>query len=74
MILHGNHKSAKKNLNVAALEKEIGKEVEHGWALPLTIALVRHINNAVVLTLGAAEKFSINEKGERYIKRCTTHD
>ena len=27
-----------------------------------------------VITAGVAEQFSINEKGERYIKRRVTHD
>ena len=35
MILRGNHKSAGSDLNAAALEKAIDKEVEHGWSFLL---------------------------------------
>ena len=52
----------------------MGKEVEHGWALPLTIDSVRHIKNSVVVALGSVEKVSVNDKGERYKKRHVTHD
>ena len=52
MILRGNHKSSKSNLNAADLEKEMGKEVYQGLVIPLTIDSVRHIKNAVVFLLG----------------------
>ena len=74
MILRGNHKSSHSILNSAALDKSISKEIDHGWALPLTIESLQSIKNAGVVPLGVAEKFSINEKGERYIKRRVTHD
>ena len=57
MILHGNQKSAKINLNVTDLERVMGKEVEYGWDLPTTIESVRHINNAGDVPLGVAEHF-----------------
>ena len=60
MILCGNHKSSKMNLNNADLEKPMGKDVEHGWALPLTIELVQHINNVLIFLIGLVEQFSIN--------------
>ena len=50
------------------------KEVENGWALTLTIALVRHIKYTIVVTLGVDDKLLINDKGERYTKICVTHD
>ena len=37
MILRGNHKSSHLVLNPAALDKSIRKNIDHGWALPLTI-------------------------------------
>ena len=40
----------------------------------LTIESLQSIKNAGVSTLGVAEKFSINKKGGRYIKRLVTHD
>ena len=51
-ILYGNHKSSQANLNAEALEKATVKEVEDGWALPLTIDLVFHTNNVGVILLG----------------------
>ena len=41
--------------------------------LPLIIDSVSHIYNVGVVSLGVVEKFSINEKVERYIKSCVTH-
>ena len=74
MILRGNHKSSQPVLNAAALNKTISKDIDHGWSLPLTIEYLKSIKNAGVVPLGVAEKFSINEKGERYTKRRVTHD
>ena len=74
VILHGNHKSAKTNLNFTALEKSMGKKVENDWAQPLTIELFHHINNVGVVLLGVADQFSINEKSEIHKKRRVTHD
>ena len=59
IILRGNHKSAKSVLNSEALEKAIDKEVEHGWAFPLTIDSIGNIKNAGVVLLGVAGQFSI---------------
>ena len=74
ITLRGNHKSAKTNLDATALEKAMGNEVKHSWSVPLTIDLVPHINNMVVILIGVAEQFSFNEKRYRYTKRCVTHD
>ena len=68
MILRVNHKSSQSVLNAAALNKAISKEIDHGWALPLTTESLQSIKNAGVVPLGVAEQFSINEKGERYNK------
>ena len=74
MVLRGNHTSSQSVLNAAALNKAISKEIDHGWALPLTIESLQGIKNAGVVFLGVAEQFSINGKEERYIKRRVTHD
>ena len=63
MLLRVNHKSERSSLNATALEKVINKEVEHVWALPLTIDSLRHIQNGGVVLLGVAEKFSKDMKG-----------
>ena len=68
VILRGNKKSSKANINAVALEKEKGKEVEHVWSLPLIIELVRHISNEGVALIGVAEQFSVNEMGGIYKK------
>ena len=74
MILRGSHKSSHSVLKSAALDKSIRKEIDHGWALTLTIESLQNIKNAGVVTLGVAEQFSINEKGGYYIKERVTHD
>ena len=43
MILRGNHKSSQSVLNAAALNKAISKEIDHGWALSLTIENLQSI-------------------------------
>ena len=74
MILRGNHKSSHSVLNSAALDKAISNEIDHGWALPFTIEYLQNIKNTGVVPLEVVEKFSINKKGERYIKGHVTHD
>ena len=60
MILRGNHKSSHSVLNEAALNKATSKEIDHGWALTLTIEYIQSIANAGVIPLEVAETFSIN--------------
>ena len=50
------------------------KEIDHGWALPLTIESLQNIKNVGVVTIGVVEQLSMNEKGKRYIKTRVTHD
>ena len=52
MILRGNHKSEKSNLNAEVLEKVIYKEVEHGWEFTLIIDSIYHIKDVGVIPLG----------------------
>ena len=42
--------------------------------MPLIIDSLQNIKNAGVVPLGVAEKLSINDKGERYVKRRVTND
>ena len=63
MILRGNHKSSQSVLNAAALNKYISKEIDHGWALPLTKESLQKIKKSGVVTIGVAEQLSINDKG-----------
>ena len=71
MLLGGNHESEKSVLNAEVLEKAMYKEVEHIWALPLTIESIYLIKNSGVVLLGVSEQFSINNKVERYTKSKT---
>ena len=57
MILRGNHKSSHSELNSAALDKSISKEIDHGWALPITIESLQNIYNGGAVPLGVAEQF-----------------
>ena len=56
MILRVNHKSSQSVLNTAALNKAISKDIDHGWALLLTIESIQSIKNTGVVPLGVAEK------------------
>ena len=64
MILRGNNKSSHSVLNSSALEKAISKEIDHRWALYLTIESLQSIKNEGVAPLGVEVQFSINKKGE----------
>ena len=55
MIIRGNHKSPHLELNSAALYKAISKDIDHGWALPLTIKSLQNIRNAGVVPLWIVE-------------------
>ena len=74
MILRGNHKSSHSELNSDTLEKSIRKDIDHVWSLLLTIKYLQNIKNAGFVPLEVSEQFSINKKGERFIKICLTRD
>ena len=73
MILRGNCKSSHSVLNLAALDKAICKDIDHGWSLPLTIESLQKIINTGVMPLGVAETLSINEKGGGAISKDASH-
>ena len=54
MIPRGNYKLYHSEMNSAALDKAIRKEINYGWALPLTIIYLQNIKNAGVVPLGVA--------------------
>ena len=74
MIERGNHRSALLKDNKPTLVKNYAKEVEHGWMLPVTIESLEKLRGAAVIPIGVAQQTSIDEQGERYTKRRTTHD
>ena len=55
MILRGNHKSSHSELNPAAPDKALSKEIGHVWELPLTIESLQNIKYEGVMPLGVAE-------------------
>ena len=56
MILRGNHKSSHSEMNSAALNKSISKDIGHGLALPLTIEYLKNIKNTRIVPLRVSEK------------------
>ena len=60
MLLRRNHKSKNSDLNVIALEKVMGKYVEHRWSLTLKIDSICHTKNVGVVPIGVTEQLSIN--------------
>ena len=57
MILRENHKPSHSELNSAALDKAIIKEIDHGWVLPLTIESQQNIKNLGVVPLGLQNNY-----------------
>ena len=74
MMTRGNHKSALTLENRTAVQKTYINEVLHGWLIFLLRQTIFKIKVASVISLGVADQFTINEKGERTIKRRVTHD
>ena len=53
-ILRRNHNSENTDFNAFTLEKSIDKEVQHGWALTLTIESGHHAKYVCVVPLGVS--------------------
>ena len=70
----GNHQSSILKENKLALFKSFKKEVDNQWAIPLTPSIIKLIPGASITPLGVAVQWSINARGERILKRRTTHD
>ena len=73
-LQRGNHQSTLLKENKLALFKALNKEVKAQWAIPLLPSAVPLIPGACITPLGIAIQWSMNESGERIIKRRTTHD
>ena len=75
MMKRGNHFLARRPIeNFRKLKENYRTEVEKGWMLPLPARCLRKVRGAAVIPVGVHTQFTINEKGERGIKRRTTHD
>ena len=70
----GNHKSASTEQAIETLKKHHGKEVTHGWMLPIPIPFVPMIKDSSVCPLGVATQWTVTECGERVRKYRTTHN
>ena len=74
MISRGNHKLATSKEHADSLLQNYEKEVERWWMLPVTFECVTKIKGAGVITVVVASQFTIDDKRNRKIKLCTTHN
>lgn len=74
MIKRGNHQSSKPSENLNALKNCFQKEISHGWSIPVQPSILTNIKGTSVVPLGIVSQWSINEEGNKFIKRRTTHD
>lgn len=74
MKSYGNHQSATKPENAAALDTSFDKEVKYHWAIPLDPTSIEQIPGAQVAPLGVAVQWTLDSNNNRKIKRRTTHD
>ena len=72
MLERGNHKSAKDD--TAEVERLLGKDVEHGFSLPVLTSIVKKIKWAMVQPAGLASQFALQPDGSRVPKDRLTHD
>jgi hypothetical protein len=72
MIDRGNHKSAEQRAE--HVEKALGKDVLHGFSMPILPETVLKIEGAMAQPLGMAEQLTLAESGERIPKFRLTQD
>jgi hypothetical protein len=68
----GNHKSATSRPEIT--EKQLLKDVHHGFAFPFPTGMVRKLKGALVQPFGLASQFSLKADGSREEKHRLTHD
>jgi hypothetical protein len=68
----GNHKSS--NLEPDITEKEVFKDVQHGFAFPFPRDIIRKLKGAMVQPCGLASQFALKADGSRVQKHRLTHD
>ena len=74
MMDRGNHHSALSPENAPSLHKNYKKEVDRGWMIPIPKEVVPELPGASVIPVGVATQWTIDDDGNRVIKRRTTHD
>jgi hypothetical protein len=72
ILARGNHKSAEHRSEHVA--KALGKDVEHGFSLPILPETVHQIAGAMAQPLGMAEQLTLTESGARAPKFRLTQD
>jgi hypothetical protein len=71
-LARGNHKSATAEPTIT--EKEIFKDVRHGFSFPFPVGVVRKLKGALVQPCGLASQFALKADGSRVQKHRLTHD
>ena len=75
MMRRGNHKSARTpHENVTTLKENYAKEVRNGWMMPLPASCLKKLQGASVIPVGVHTQYTIDDDGNRKVKRLTTHD
>ena len=74
MIDRGNHQSALAPANAPTLFKNYQKEVDRGWMVPIPKDTVPRLPGAGVIPVDVATQWTIDDDGNRIVKRRTTHD
>lgn len=72
LIERGNHKSAQSNPEQVKIL--LGKDVQHGFVIPIPIETIYLIPNAAVQPLGLVQQWTTKEDGTRAIKYRITQD
>jgi hypothetical protein len=72
VLRRGNHKSAEADL--LTVSQILGKDVTHGFSLPLSPSIIQHISDAEVQPCGLAQQFGLQANGSRVAKSRLTQD
>ena len=72
LVDRGNHKSAQ--VNPEQVEILLGKDVHHGFVIPVPAKIIPLIPNAAVQPLGLVQQWTVKEDGTRAIKYRITQD
>ena len=71
-LQRGNHKGAKNQPKL--LHKLVSKDVDHAFAMPITMETAESIKDGLWAPLNITEQWTINEQGDRIEKQRLTHD
>jgi hypothetical protein len=72
LILRGNHKSAQSNPEQVGVL--LGKDVTHGFVIPIPVKIIPLIPGSAVQPLGLVQQWTTQEDGTRTIKYRITQD